>query len=105
MASGDKYIKTILKEFNVEYLKTIIENKSNDDTVIIPIKADVYDVINAWDIDDAGRQHAIKKIMMPGQRHSKSKSQDISEAIDALRRDLRIEELKNKFNEQGEMYD
>ena len=78
--SGDKYLKPI-------YVK------SEDKVIVYTI--DVYDVINAWSLTGPGRQHAIKKLLQAGKRHSKSEIQDLEEAIDAIQRDIDYLKLTN----------
>lgn len=55
---------------------------------------DVYDILVAFDVRCPARQHAIKKLLMPGIRHSKTKVQDISEAKDSIDRALKLENEK-----------
>ena len=43
--------------------------------------ADVYAVLVAFNVTCPARQHAIKKLLMPGQRGSKSEGQDLDEAL------------------------
>ena len=56
------------------------------------VKADVYDVLKAFGVTNPALQHAIKKMLKPGQRHAKSFRQDIEEAIVSLRRALELGE-------------
>lgn len=49
-----------------------------------PILVDVYCVIKAFSVTDAGLQHALKKILAPGQRGKGDKLKDIEGAMDAL---------------------
>lgn len=48
--------------------------------------ADVYSVLVAFGVQCPARQHAIKKLLMPGQRGSKSELQDLQEAIVSVSR-------------------
>lgn len=50
--------------------------------------SDVYDVLYAFAVKSQPRGHAIKKLLCAGTRGKGSEIQDISEAIDALQRDL-----------------
>lgn len=43
-------------------------------------KVDVYDILLAFGVTCPATQHAIKKLLMPGQRGSKSKLDDLREA-------------------------
>lgn len=47
---------------------------------------DVYGVLRLFDVKSQEIGHAIKKLLVPGVRGSKSSTQDIQEAIDTLER-------------------
>jgi len=49
-------------------------------------RADVYDVLKAFGVTCPARQHAIKKLLMPGQRGAKSTVQDLDEALVSVSR-------------------
>ena len=51
---------------------------------------DVYDVLRAWDVHCPAIQHAIKKLLQPGQRGSKSAAQDLREAIGSIERAIQL---------------
>jgi len=97
MRSGDKYQKEVLKRVSLHELQKLINDNEDQDEIIVPLSIDVYDVINAWQVKEPGCQQGIKKLLMPGNRHQKSKAQDLREAIDAIQRDLDYEEIKDKF--------
>ena len=48
--------------------------------------ADVYSVLAAFGVKCPARQHAIKKLLMPGQRGAKSTVQDLDEALVSVSR-------------------
>jgi hypothetical protein len=48
--------------------------------------ADVYSVLAAFGVKCPARQHAIKKLLMPGQRGAKSEIQDLDEALVSVSR-------------------
>jgi hypothetical protein len=48
--------------------------------------ADVYSVLAAFDVTCHARGHAIKKLLMPGQRGAKSEVQDLDEALVSVSR-------------------
>ena len=48
--------------------------------------ADVYSVLAAFEVDCPARQHAIKKLLMPGQRGAKGEVQDLEEASASVSR-------------------
>lgn len=50
--------------------------------------SDVYDVLYGFGVTSHPRAHAIKKLLCAGNRGKGNEEQDISEAIDALQRDL-----------------
>ena len=54
------------------------------------VVVDVYDVLRAWDVRDPAIQHAIKKLLQPGQRGSKSAAQDLREAIGSIERSIQL---------------
>ncbi len=62
------------------------------------VEVDVYDVLNAWKVGCPATQHAIKKLLMPGQRGSKDKLQDLKEAEQAIKRAIELEE---GYGDQG----
>lgn len=54
------------------------------------VEVDVYDVLKAWEVVCPATQHAIKKLLMPGQRGSKNKFQDLKEAKQAIKRAIEL---------------
>lgn len=49
---------------------------------------DVYDVLDLFEVKSHAVGHAIKKLLMAGQRGAKDYRQDLSEAIDSIEREL-----------------
>jgi hypothetical protein len=49
-------------------------------------RADVYDVLKAFGVTCPARAHAIKKLLLPGQRGAKSEVQDLKEALASVSR-------------------
>lgn len=49
---------------------------------------DVYDVLLAFGVEQPAIQHALKKMLAPGQRGVKEEIQDVKEAIQSLERAL-----------------
>lgn len=49
------------------------------------INVDVYCVIRAFKVEDPGLQHALKKILMPGERGDKSYVKDLEEAVVSIK--------------------
>lgn len=54
-------------------------------------KADVYAVLNAFDVKCPARQHAVKKLLLSGLRGKGDTMQDLSEARDAVTRAIQLE--------------
>lgn len=50
------------------------------------IAIDVYDVLDAFKVENPAVQHAIKKMLCAGQRGYKDYEQDLDEAIQSLER-------------------
>lgn len=53
-------------------------------------KADVYTVLDAFEVVCPARQHAIKKLLCAGLRGKGSEMQDLSEARDAIDRAIQM---------------
>lgn len=51
---------------------------------------DVYRVLDAFKTESAALDHAVKKILCAGNRHSKDRKQDLQEAIDSIAAELLI---------------
>jgi hypothetical protein len=81
--------------------KTSKASKANTNKYEKEIKpgvfADIYDLLVAFNVTNPADAHAIKKMLMPGQRGVKDGIQDRKEAIKALERAIELEEraLKN----------
>lgn len=52
---------------------------------------DVYDVLHAWEVHNPAIQHAIKKLLQPGLRGHKNRSQDLNEALASIKRAIELE--------------
>jgi hypothetical protein len=55
------------------------------------ITIDVYDVLNAFNVQNPAIQHAIKKLLKGGERGVKNKVQDYTEAIESITRAIELE--------------
>lgn len=55
---------------------------------------DIYDVLVAFGVTNPADAHAIKKLLMPGQRGAKCANQDRREAIAAIERAIELEDGK-----------
>ncbi len=58
----------------------------SDDLHEATIIIDVYDVLKAFNVTCPATQHAIKKMLMAGERGHKNKQTDLDEAIQSLQR-------------------
>ena len=52
---------------------------------------DVYDVLMAFNVTNPATQHAIKKLLMPGNRGHKDKLIDLKEAYQSIARAIELE--------------
>ena len=62
--------------------------------VINGVSADVYDVLVAWDVRNPAVQHAIKKLLQPGERGYKDMMTDLLEALASVERAIELESNK-----------
>ncbi len=85
-----KYHRTITKRISID--KT---TNHGDGMVTVNVVLDFYDIANAWKSGNPAIDHAVKKLLMPGDRHSKDRMQDIKEAKDSLARAIEIEAEKH----------
>ena len=53
---------------------------------------DVYDVLHAYNVTNPATQHAIKKLLQPGNRGHKDTLTDLHEALASIQRAIQIEE-------------
>lgn len=52
--------------------------------------ADIYNVLDAFEVPCHARGHAIKKLLCAGSRGAKGARQDMEEAITAIRRSIEL---------------
>jgi len=52
------------------------------------VTMDVYDVLRAFEVTSPPIQHAVKKLLMPGNRGHKDQLQDIQEALQSIQREI-----------------
>jgi len=67
-----------------KYQRKITDSRGNYASV------DVYDVLKAFDVICSARQHAIKKLLMAGDRGCKDTKTDLIEAIAAIQRAIEL---------------
>jgi len=77
---ASKYDKKIIKKIS-------INGWESDAAFTI----DVYDVLTAFNVTNPATQHAIKRLLMPGERGHKTKAQDLQEALDSIKRAIELE--------------
>ena len=53
---------------------------------------DVYDVLTAYSVTNPATQHAVKKLLQPGNRGHKDTLTDLREALASIQRAIQIEE-------------
>lgn len=78
--------------FNEMEKKMIGKPPSKYHVCIKGVWLDVYDILHAYQRNNPADQHAIKKMLMPGQRGVKDAIQDRREAIQSLERAIELEE-------------
>ena len=52
------------------------------------VTVDVYDVLRAFEVASPPIQHAVKKLLMPGNRGHKDQLQDVQEAMQSIQREI-----------------
>jgi len=60
------------------------------------VEIDVYDVLAVWEVSNPAIQHAIKKLLQPGQRGHKSEIQDLKEALMSVEHGIQLVEYRDK---------
>ncbi len=81
-----------------KYDRTIVGRDANGNKVQVSV--DVYDVISAWDVRNAGLQHLIKKALQPGNRGHKDLVTDLGDIVASAKRAIEIEEDYNVQNQK-----
>ncbi|WP_206057804.1 hypothetical protein [Nissabacter sp. SGAir0207] len=57
---------------------------------------DIYDILEAWSVTCSATQHALKKLMMPGQRGHKDRLKDLREARVSIERAIVMEDARQR---------
>lgn len=65
---------------------------------------DVYDILVAFNVTNPAIAHAVKKLLMPGQRGGKPWQQDVNEAIQSLHRALELCVTGENFSDDLKKY-
>jgi hypothetical protein len=76
-----------------KYHRTIAQTLPDKDncTEEIAVTVDVYDVLAAFGVTCPAIQHAVKKLLSPGQRGAKDKIKDLQEAAVSIQRAIQME--------------
>tara|TARA_B100002003_G_scaffold145063_1_gene134395 strand:- start:413 stop:688 length:276 start_codon:yes stop_codon:yes gene_type:complete len=64
------------------------------------VSIDVYDVLTAFGVTNPATQHAIKKLLMPGQRGAKDVLTDLEEARQSIVRAQQIEAHQRDYYDE-----
>ena len=75
-------------------IKTIDAYDANGKPIKIDVDVDVYDVIRAYGVVSGPLQHALKKVLAPGQRGHKDTLQDLRDIIASVEREIEMQEGK-----------
>ena len=62
--------------------------------IIKGVMLDYYDIVDAYEVRSSAVAHAIKKLLIPGNRHAKDRMQDLCEARDSIVRAIQQEQEK-----------
>ena len=81
MSSGNKYHRSIY---------------SGLDRLSVTI--DVYDVLEAFNVNCPARQHAIKKLLCAGLRSKGTALQDLTETKEAVIRAIEMQQVREEIN-------
>lgn len=76
LAADDNADKVSINKYQRQIINAVGES----------IVVDVYDVLDAFNVTDAAVAHAIKKLLAPGQRGTKTTVQDLQESIASVER-------------------
>lgn len=79
---------------NSKYDKVILGRDPDHPELLRPVIVDVYAVLQAFDVGCPAVQHALKKLLQPGNRGHKGTTQDLEEAIQSIERAIEMEIAK-----------
>lgn len=83
------YIKIKSCEDDLEPTVDRTKPRNKYDRQIVPgVHVDVYDVLGAFTTDSAAVDHAVKKLLAPGQRGHKDRITDLEEAVSSIQREI-----------------
>lgn len=84
----------ILTHEGRKYLKPIISCLRDNQSNLVIAHIDVYAILVAYNVTCPAIGHAIKKLLMPGQRDKGSKLNDLKGALAAINRAIELEECR-----------
>lgn len=87
---GDSVIDSVIDYITShECATTVAQPRNKYDREILPgVYVDVYDVLGAFKTNSVAIDHAVKKLLAPGQRGVKDRITDLNEAIESIQREI-----------------
>ncbi len=83
-----------------KYRKKASLRRDDETEELVAVTMDIYDITKAYGVTCQAIGHAVKKLLMPGQRGHKSKQQDLEEAITSIVRAIELENQSTFDTEQ-----
>lgn len=74
-----------------ENLTDVIDKQNKYKRTVPSTTIDIYDVLQAWEVTNPAIQHAIKKLLQPGQRGHKTREEDLQEALVSIERAIELD--------------
>lgn len=71
----------------------VVDSGSKYKRSVSSLTIDIYDVLQAWQVTNPAIQHAIKKLLQPGQRGHKTRTEDLQEALVSIERAIELERV------------
>lgn len=75
---------------DLDHLEKIEEKNNKYARNVKGVDIDIYDILVAWEVTCPATQHAIKKLLMPGQRGHKDNLKDLQEAKQSVERAIEL---------------
>ena len=75
---------------DLDHIEKIEEKNNKYARNVKGADVDIYDILFSWKVECPATQHAIKKLLMPGQRGHKDKKKDLQEAKQAIERAIEL---------------
>lgn len=77
-----------------KYDKVIVGRDQDCPSLLKTCVVDVYAVLNAFEVACPATQHAVKKLLQPGNRGHKDRMTDLQEALQSIERAIEMEVYK-----------